>query len=55
MQAEYASYAPDARAILSAFTDGINAHIAALAQPGGAGIPAGFLQDSRDPWHPEIA
>ena len=35
MQAEYASYAADARAILIAFTDGINAYIATLGHPGG--------------------
>ncbi|HEY1491701.1 MAG TPA: penicillin acylase family protein, partial [Steroidobacteraceae bacterium] len=42
MRAEYASYAPGAQAILTAFTDGINAYIAALGQPGGPGMPAEF-------------
>ena len=55
MQREYASYAPDTQAILTAFTDGINAYIATLGAPGGAGMPlefqlAGFVPDS---WHPE--
>ncbi len=55
MQLEYESYAPDTKAILTAFTDGINSYIASLAAPGGLGLPiefqlAGF---SPDPWHPE--
>ena len=52
MQQEYASYAPDTQAILTAFTDGINAYIATLKAAGGRayaarvstrGIRAGFL------------
>ena len=55
MRAEYESYSPDTRAILTAFTDGINAYIAELTAPGGAGLPlefqlAGFAPDT---WHPE--
>ncbi|MBI3474103.1 MAG: penicillin acylase family protein [Acidobacteria bacterium] len=55
MKAEYESYAPDTLAILTAFTDGINAYIASLANSGSHGLPvefqlAGF---SPDPWHPE--
>ncbi len=55
MQAEYESYSPDTRAILTAFTDGINSYIASLTAPGSTGLPiefqlAGF---SPDPWHPE--
>jgi penicillin amidase len=55
MQAEYKSYSPDTRAILTAFTDGINAYIASLTAPSGPGLPlefqlAGF---SPDAWHPE--
>ncbi len=55
MQAEYASYAPQAQVILEAFTDGINAYIATLGQPGGPALPAefrlaGFLPDA---WRPE--
>src|SRR5260370_28337486 len=55
MQAEYESYSPDTRAILTAFTDGINSYIASLTAPGGPGLPiefqlAGF---SPDAWHPE--
>ncbi len=55
LRAEFESYAPDARAILTAFTDGINAYIAALASPGSPGLPiefrlAGFAPDR---WRPE--
>ena len=55
MQKEYESYAPDTQAILTAFTDGINAYIASLSAPGGHGFPiefklAGFAPDA---WHPE--
>jgi len=52
---EYASYAPDARQILEAFTAGINAYIDAITRPGHPGLPlefrlAGF---SPEPWKPE--
>ena len=52
---EYLSYSPDTKAILTAFTDGINAYIAALKTPGSSGLPvefqlAGFVPDS---WHPQ--
>lgn len=55
MQAEFASYAPDTLAILTAFTDGINAWIRYLDTPGGPGLPiefqiAGFKPE---PWKPE--
>ena len=55
MQAEFTSYAPDTLAILQAFTDGINAHIAYLNSPTGPGMPiefqlAGFKPE---PWKPE--
>jgi penicillin G amidase len=55
MKEEYASYSPDTKAILIAFTDGINAYIAALNAPGSPGIPIefhlwGFVPDS---WHPQ--
>jgi len=55
MKAEYESYAPDTRAILEAFTAGINAYIASLSIPGGPGLPlefqlAGFHPDA---WKPE--
>jgi penicillin amidase len=55
MRAEYESYAPDTRSILTAFTEGINAYIASLTAPRGPGLPlefqlAGF---SPDAWHPE--
>jgi len=55
MADEYASYAPDAREILEAFTQGINAEIARRLTPGGPGLPlefqlAGFKPE---PWKPE--
>jgi penicillin G amidase len=55
MEAEYESYSPDTRAILTAFTDGINSYIASLTAASGPGLPiefqlAGF---SPEPWHPE--
>jgi penicillin amidase len=55
MQAEYESYSPDTRAILTAFTDGINSYIASLTASVGPGLPiefqlAGF---SPDAWRPE--
>ena len=55
MEAEYASYSPNAREILSAFTDGINSYVQSLTAPGGKGLPvefriAGFAPDA---WHPQ--
>jgi penicillin G amidase len=55
MLEEYKSYAPDALAILQAFTSGINAYIHYLDVPGGPGLPiefqlAGFKPE---PWKPE--
>jgi penicillin amidase len=55
MAAEYASYSPDTKEILEAFTEGINADIRNLTSPGGPGLPvefrlAGF---SPEPWKPE--
>jgi penicillin G amidase len=55
MEAEYASYSPDAKAILTAFTDGINAYIATLGVRGGSAMPlefqlAGFAPDR---WRPQ--
>lgn len=55
MAAEYQSYSPDTRAILQAFTDGINAYISRRLAPGGPGLPlefqlAGFKPE---PWRPE--
>jgi penicillin G amidase len=55
MQKEYTSYSPDTQSILTAFTDGINAYIAALKAPGSSGLPiefqlAGFIPDA---WHPQ--
>jgi penicillin G amidase len=54
-QAEFESYSPDTLAILTAFTDGINAYLASLTAVGGQGLPiefalAGFVPDR---WHPE--
>jgi len=55
LAAEYASYSPDTKEILEAFTEGINANIRSLMLPGGPGLPvefrlAGF---SPEPWKPE--
>jgi penicillin G amidase len=55
MKAEYASYSPQARDILTAFTDGINSYVHSLTAPGGKGLPvefkiAGFAPDA---WHPQ--
>jgi penicillin G amidase len=55
MKTEYESYSPDTEAILSAFTDGINAEIHSLTTKGGPGLPiefqlAGFQPE---PWKPE--
>lgn len=55
MQREYQSYSPDAKEILQAFTDGINAYVASLSAPGSPGLPiefqlAGFAPDE---WRPE--
>ena len=55
MAAEYASYSPDTKEILEAFTEGINANIRTSRRPGGPGLPvefrlAGFLPE---PWKPE--
>ena len=49
------SYAPDTKAILEAFTSGINAYIEEIQKPGGIGLPlefqlAGFKPE---PWKPE--
>jgi penicillin amidase len=54
MKAEYESYSPDTEAILSAFTDGINAEIRSLTVKNGPGLPiefqlAGF---EPEPWKP---
>ncbi len=42
MDAEYQSYAPDTREILSAFTAGINAYIQRRLDPKGPGLPIEF-------------
>lgn len=55
MKTEYESYSPDTEAILTAFTDGINAYIAALTAQGGPGLPVEFQMAgfAPEPWHPE--
>ena len=55
MAAEYASYAPDAKQILQAFTDGINAYIKLRTAPGGPGLPLEFKEAGFAPslWKPE--
>jgi penicillin amidase len=54
-KAEYASYAPDTRLILEAFTAGINAYIDWLATPGSPGLPIEFQVAGFKPehWKPE--
>jgi penicillin G amidase len=55
MDAEFTSYAPDAKAILEAFTAGINAYIDGAEAPGGAGLPVEFDMAGFRPehWRPE--
>lgn len=55
MAAEYASYAPDTREVLTAYTAGINAYIERVTAPGGPGLPEAFkLAHFRpEPWKPE--
>lgn len=55
MDAEYRSYAPDARQILEAFTAGINAYIDSLERAGGPGLPVEFQLAGFRPehWRPE--
>ncbi|MGH9359249.1 MAG: penicillin acylase family protein [Terriglobia bacterium] len=55
MAAEYASYAPDAKQIIDAFTEGINAYIARCTAPGGPGLPLAFRLAgfAPEPWKPE--
>jgi penicillin amidase len=51
LREEYASYSPDTESILTAFTDGINAYIAALSQPDGPGLPIEFQLAGFRPGH----
>lgn len=55
MAAEYASYAPDGKQILEAFTEGINAYIKAISAPGGPGLTPDFKAAGFAPelWKPE--
>jgi penicillin G amidase len=55
LQAEFASYAPDTRQILEAFTSGINAYIDAIQKPGARGLPIDFQIAGFKPehWKPE--
>ena len=53
MQAEYASYGPDTREILTAFTDGINAFIATAKQSGKLPIEFKYAGFEPEPWKPE--
>jgi penicillin G amidase len=55
LDAEFASYAPDAKAILEAFTAGINAYIDAAEAPGGPGLPVEFDMAGFRPehWRPD--
>src|SRR6478736_2600210 len=55
MRSEYASYSPDTREILTAFTDGINSYVRSLTAPGGRGLPVEFRIAGFEPdeWHPQ--
>jgi penicillin G amidase len=55
MEAEYQSYAPDTREILTAFTAGINAYIRRRLDPQGPGLPVEFQLAGFRPedWKPE--
>jgi penicillin amidase len=55
LKAEFASYAPDTRQILEAFTSGINAYIDAIEKPGARGMPVEFQIAGFKPehWRPE--
>jgi penicillin G amidase len=55
MATEYASYAPDGKQILEAFTDGINAYIKTVSVPGGSGLTPDFKAAGFSPelWKPE--
>ena len=55
MGAEYDSYGPETKAILEAFTSGINAYIARRTQPGGPGLPLEFRMAgfAPEPWRPQ--
>ena len=52
---EFASYAADARQILEAFAQGVNAEIARRTSPGGPGLPLEFqlAAFAPEPWKPE--
>jgi penicillin amidase len=52
---DYESYAKDAKQILEAFTQGINAEIALRTAPGGPGLPLEFqlAKFAPEPWKPE--
>ena len=55
MAAEYASYSPDSKQILDAFTDGINAYIKTISVPGGPELTPDFKAAGFTPelWKPE--
>jgi penicillin G amidase len=55
LKTEFASYAPDTRQILEAFTSGINAYIDAIQKPGAGGLPIDFQIAGFKPehWKPE--
>lgn len=55
MAAEFSSYAPDGKEIVEAFTQGINAYIKSLTEPGGPGLSMEFKEAgfSPTPWTPE--
>jgi penicillin amidase len=55
MAAEYASYSPDSKQIIEAFTEGINAYVKTISAPGGPGLTPDFKAAGFTPelWKPE--
>ena len=55
MASEFASYASDAKQIIEAFTEGINAYISSIGKPGGPALPIEFKYSGFLPtlWTPQ--
>ncbi|MDQ8153326.1 MAG: penicillin acylase family protein [Gemmatimonadota bacterium] len=53
-RAEYASYAPDGRAIMEAFVQGVNASIADVTRRGALPIEFSLLGITPTPWTPDV-
>jgi penicillin amidase len=54
MQREWAAYGPDARALVAAFVDGVNAHMAEAKRRGKLPIEFALLGFEPEPWTPEV-